>query len=240
MSYATRGGGPASSINQLQDPGQYYGDKERRLLKSQMPPGKARGKGKATGPSQTRGPDYRTKPVANDLLKQLLAEPGGIKQMSDAAQYGKLVEMRQKQAMIDRSEGAMREMQRLTQGLTDARAAQVRAQMTPLARDAPVSADIRRIVERQIQQRRDLETAGAQVQGRLPGQDETGRFVPGGSRFLGADPVTSDSAAGLTSADLRRADDGGFRRGIGTGVLQERGRQMAAAASAAKGKGKGP
>ena len=159
MSYATRGGGPASSINQLQDPGQYYGDKERRLLKSQ--PGKARGKGKPTGPSQTRGQDYRTKPVANDLLKQLLAEPGGIKQMSDAAQYGKLVEMRQKQAMIDRSEGAMREMQRLTQGLTDARAAQVRAQMTPLARDAPVSADIRRIVERQIQQRRDLETAGA-------------------------------------------------------------------------------
>ena len=92
MSYATRGSGPASSINQLQDPGQYYGDKERRLLKSQ--PGKARGKGKPTGPSQTRGPDYRTKPVANDLLKQLLADPGGIKQMSDAAQYGKLVEMR--------------------------------------------------------------------------------------------------------------------------------------------------
>ena len=80
MSYATRGGAPASSINQLQDPGQYYGDKERRLLKSQ--PGKARGKGNPTGPSQTRGPDYRTKPVANDLLKQLLAEPGGIKQMS--------------------------------------------------------------------------------------------------------------------------------------------------------------
>ena len=115
----------------MQDPGQYYGDKERRLLKSQLPPGKARGKGKATGPSQTRGPDYRTKPVANDLLKQLLAEPGGIKQMSDAAQYGKLVEMRQKQAMLDRSEGAMREMQRVTQSMTAAQAAGVRAGQRP-------------------------------------------------------------------------------------------------------------
>ena len=180
MSYATRGGGPASSINQLQDPGQYYGDKERRLLKSQMPPGKARGKGKPTGPSQTRGPDYRTKPVANDLLKQLLAEPGGIKQMSDAAQYGKLVEMRQKQAMLDRSEGAMREMQRVTQSMTAAQAAGVRAGQRP----AGVSETVRRAVENaQARQRRDLETAGAQVQGRLPGQDETGRFVPGGSRL---------------------------------------------------------
>ena len=95
MSYATRGGGPASSTNVLQDSGQYYGDKERRLLKSQA--GKARGKGKVTDKAQTRGPDFRTKPVANDLLKELLATPGGIKQMSDAAQYGKLVEMRQKQ-----------------------------------------------------------------------------------------------------------------------------------------------
>ena len=158
MSYATRGSGPASSINQLQDPGQYYGDKERRLLKSQ--PGKARGKGKPTGPSQTRGPDYRTKPVANDLLKQLLAEPGGIKQMSDAAQYGKLVEMRQKQAMIDRSEAAMREMQRVTQSMTAAQAAGVRAGQRP----AGVSETVRRAVENvQARQRRDLETAGAQV-----------------------------------------------------------------------------
>ena len=234
MSYATRGGGPASSINQLQDPGQYYGDKERRLLKSQMPPGKARGKGKATGPSQTRGPDYRTKPVANDLLKQLLAEPGGIKQMSDAAQYGKLVEMRQRQAMIDRSEGAMREMQRLTQRLTDAQAAQVRAQMRPVPGAAP---DIRRIVERQIQQRRDLETAGAQVQGRLPGQDETGRFVTGGARFLNADPIVSDSMAGITGADLRRARDDGMRIGIGTGVNQERARM--AMGPMGKGMGRG-
>ena len=164
MAYATRGGGPASSINQLQDPGQYYGDKERRLLKSQMPPGKARGKGKATGPSQTRGPDYRTKPVANDLLKQLLAEPGGIKQMSDAAQYGRLVDMRQKQAMLDRSEGAMREMQRLTQSMTAAQAAGVRAGQRP----AGVSETVRRAVENvQARQRRDLETAGAQVQGRF-------------------------------------------------------------------------
>ena len=234
MSYATRGGGPASSINQLQDSGQYYGDKERRLLKSQ--PGKARGKGKPTGPSQTRGPDYRTKPVANDLLKQLLAEPGGIKQMSDAAQYGKLVEMRQKQAMLDRSEGAMREMQRVTQSMTAAQAAGVRAGQRP----AGVSETVRRAVENvQARQRRDLETAGAQVQGRLPGQDETGRFVPGGARFLGADPVTSDLSGGLTSADLRRADEGGYRRGIGTRVNQERARQAMGPMGKGMGRGRG-
>ena len=52
-------------------------------------------------------------------MKQLLAEPGGIRQMSDAAQYGKLVEMCQKQAMMDRSDGALREFQRLTQSMTD-------------------------------------------------------------------------------------------------------------------------
>ena len=191
MAYATRGGAPASAINELQDSGQYFGDKERRQLRSQLPPGKARGKGAPTGKSQTRGADYRTKPVANDLLKQLLAEPGGIKQMSDAAQYGKLVEMRQKQAMIDRSEGAMREMQRLTQGMTAAQAAGVRAGQRP----AGVSEVVRRAVENvQARQRSDLETAGAQVQGRLPGQDETGRFVPGGSRFLGADPMTDGLA----------------------------------------------
>ena len=46
MSYATRGSGPASSLNQLQDSGQYFGDKERRQLRSQLPPGKARGKGR--------------------------------------------------------------------------------------------------------------------------------------------------------------------------------------------------
>ena len=227
MSYATRGGAPASSINQLQDSGQYYGDKERRLLKSQMPPGKARGKGKATGPSQTRGPDYRTKPVANDLLKQLLAEPGGIKQMSDAAQYGKLVEMRQKQAMIDRSEGAMREMQRVTQSMTAAQAAGVRAGQRP----AGVSETVRRAVENaQARQRRDLETAGAQVQGRLPGQDETGRFMPGGSRFLGADPITADVPP-ITGRDLDRARMAGQQGGIAVGRAIER--------RAAKGRGKG-
>ena len=232
MSYATRGGGPASSTNVLQDSGQYFGDKERRLLKSQA--GKARGKGKVTDKAQTRGPDFRTKPVANDLLKELLATPGGIKQMSDAAQYGKLVEMRQKQAMIDRSEGAMREMQRLTQGMTAAQTAGIRAGQRP----AGVSEVVRRAVENvQARQRRDLETAGAQVQGRLPGQDETGRFVPGGSRFLGADPVTSDLSGGLTSADLRRADEGGYRRGIGTGVNQERAR--AAMGPMGKGMGRG-
>ena len=98
MSYATRGSGPASRVNELQDSGQYFGDKERRQLRSQLPPGKARGKGTPSEAPQTRGDDYRTvartKPVANDLLKELLATPGGIKQMSDAAQYGKLVEMR--------------------------------------------------------------------------------------------------------------------------------------------------
>ena len=205
MSYATRGSGPASSTNVLQDSGQYYGDKERRQLQSQLPPGKARGKGgatgpsqtrgpEATGPSQTRGPDYRTKPVANDLLKQLLAEPGGIKQMSDAAQYGKLVEMRQRQAMIDRSEGAMREMQRLTQGMTNQQTAalrRARGQAPP-----GVSNVVRKVVEAQQRQRSDLETAGAQVQSRLPGQDEQGGFVPGGASYLGANPIVMDGTGG--------------------------------------------
>ena len=210
MSYATRGGGPASSINQLQDPGQYYGDKERRLLKSQLPPGKARGKGRATGPSQTRGPDYRTKPVANDLLKQLLAEPGGIKQMSDAAQYGKLVEMRQKQAMIDRSEGAMREMQRLTQGMTNQQAAalrRARGQAPP-----GVSNVVRKVVEAQQRQRSDLETAGAQVQSRLPGQNEQGGFVPGGASYLGANPIVMDGTGGGPGVIFRHPKGSGKGR----------------------------
>ena len=55
--------------------------------------------------------------------------------------------------------------------------------------------DIQRIVERATQQRRDLETAGAQVQGRATGQDDQGRFVAGGAGYLGARPVTSDTMA---------------------------------------------
>ena len=62
MSYATRGGAPASSVNELQDPGQYFGDDRRRLVRKQ--------KGKARDQLRPRGPDYRTKPVANDLLKE--------------------------------------------------------------------------------------------------------------------------------------------------------------------------
>ena len=81
---------------------------------------------KPTGPQGTpyhMNPDVphikNPKPVANDLLRELLTAPGGLDKMNQQQQYGKLVEMRQRQAMIDRSDGAMREYQRVTQSLTD-------------------------------------------------------------------------------------------------------------------------
>ena len=166
MSYATRGGAPASSVNELQDPGQYFGDDRRRLVRKQ--------KGKARDQLRPRGPDYRTKPVANDLLKELLATPGGIKQMSDAAQYGKLVEMRQKQAMIDRSDGAMREFQRITQGMTGAQRDQARRG----GHMAGVSPEVARVVANAVsRQREELREAGASTQGRAVQRDAQGRPV---------------------------------------------------------------
>ena len=199
MSYATRGQGPASSTNQLQDSGQYFGDKERRLLQSQA--GKARGKGKVTDKSQTRGPDYRTKPVANDLLKNLLAAPGGIRQMSDAAQYGKLVEMRQKQAMIDRSDQAMREFQRITQNMSGAQREQARRG----ARMTGVSPAVERAVQKAVsRQREELREAGASVQGRAVQRDAQGRPVSvGGASNVNVSPLVQDAGGTVGGFDPR-------------------------------------
>ena len=202
MSYATRGSGPASSVNVLQDSGQYFGDKERRLLKSQLPPGKARGKGKPTEKSQTRGPDYRTKPVANDMLKELLAAPGGLRQASDAAQYGKLVEMRQKQAMIDRSDQAMREFQRLTQRMTGRQREEAR-------RGGPipgVSPAVERVVQNAVsRQRQELREAGASLQGRPVQRDAAGRPIGvGGAANVNVTPLVADAAGGYGGPDVGR------------------------------------
>ena len=161
MSYATRGGAPASTTNELQDSGQYFGDKERRRLRAQ--PLKGRGKGKVTDAAQTRAPDFRTKPQANDILKNLLAEPGGIRQMSDAAQYGKLVEMRQKNAVMERSDAALREFQRLTQRMTGREKGYLRHGHVPPGMDA----DIGRIVTDAVaRQKRTMEEAAASSQSR--------------------------------------------------------------------------
>ena len=193
MSYATRGGAPASSVNELQDPGQYFGDDRRRLVGKQ--------KGKARDQLRPRGPDYRTKPVANDLLKELLATPGGIKQMSDAAQYGKLVEMRQKQAMIDRSDGAMREFQRITQGMTGAQREQARRG----GHMAGVSPEVARVVANAVsRQREELREAGASTQGRAVQRDAQGRPVGvGGAGNINVTPLVSDTGGGVGGFDPR-------------------------------------
>ena len=204
MSYATRGGAPASSVNELQDPGQYFGDDRRRLVRKQ--------KGKARDQLRPRGPDYRTKPVANDLLKELLATPGGIKQMSDAAQYGKLVEMRQKQAMIDRSDGAMREFQRLTQGMTGAQRGTLRQGYAPVGLDPTVARVVQNAVARQ---KRELQEAGASVQGRAVQRDQYG--VPigvGGAGNVGVTPLVSDTGGGGGGFDPRSF---GIGRSMGRG-----------------------
>ena len=91
--YATRGGAPASHMNRLTTPGQYYDQ-----VKSQ--PGKARGKGGR--PMKAMKGDFREqqatpyhmdpevphiknpKPVANDLLRELLTAPGGLDKMSQS------------------------------------------------------------------------------------------------------------------------------------------------------------
>ena len=192
--------------------GQYFGDKERRQLKSQMPPGKARGKGKMTDKSQTRGPDYRTKPVANDMLKELLAAPGGLRQASDAAQYGKLVEMRQKQAMIDRSDGAMREFQRITQGMTGAQREQARRG----GHMAGVSPEVARVVANAVsRQREELREAGASTQGRAVQRDAQGRPVGvGGAGNINVTPLVSDTGGGVGGFDPRSF---GIGRSMGRG-----------------------
>ena len=105
--YATRGGGPESHTNKLTTQQQYFDD-----FKSQ--PGKARGKGgrpmaamkgdfrKQQATPYHMNPDVphikNPKPVANDLLRELLSAPGGLDKMNQQQQYGKLVEMRQRQA----------------------------------------------------------------------------------------------------------------------------------------------
>ena len=204
MSYATRGSGPASQLNELQDSGQYFGDKERQRVRAQAL--KGRGKGKVTDPARTRAPDFRTKPQANDILKQLMAEPGGIKQMSDAAQYGKLVEMRQKQAMLDRSDGALREFQRLTQSMSAANRERVRRgepapEVSPQVQQAVANAMAR--------QRRELEEAGVSLQGRPAQRDRTQRpTAVGGTGNVDARPVIGEVMGG---------GDGGFGRAFGIG-----------------------
>ena len=197
MSYATRGGGPASQLNELQDSGQYYGDKERRRLKAQAL--KGRGKGKVTAPAKTRAADFRTKPQANDILKHLLAEPGGLKHMSDAAQYGKLVEMRQKQAMVDRSDQAMREFQRLTQSMTGAQRDQARRGAAMAGVPPAVAAAVANAVSRQREprQREQLREAGASTQGRAVQRDAAGRPVGvGGAGNVNVAPIVADQGGG--------------------------------------------
>ncbi len=82
--YATRGGGAAPHMNYLQDPSHYYKPRNQRVEALKSAPGKARGKGGGgQGPSQTRGAPYQTKPVTNDLLRELLATPGGLQKMAE-------------------------------------------------------------------------------------------------------------------------------------------------------------
>ena len=189
MSYATRGGAPASTTNELQDSGQYFGDKERRRVRAQAL--KGRGKGKVTDPAKTRAPDFRTKPQANDILKNLLAEPGGIRQMSDAAQYGKLVEMRQKNAIIERSDAALREFQRLTQNMTGWQKGYLRHGHAPPGMDPGIA---RIVTDAVARQKRTIEEAAASSQARAVHRDQRGRARGiGGGEFLGAKPVLSDT-----------------------------------------------
>ena len=104
-------------------------------------------------------------------------------------QYGKLVEMRQRQAMIDRSDGALREHQRLTQSMTDEQRAALKGQGDVAGVPPMVQAAVRNAMARQ---KRELEDAGAQVQGRAVGRARgacgrrAGRAPP--SRYNGKIP----------------------------------------------------
>ena len=132
------------------------------------------------------------KPVANDLLRELLTAPGGLDKMNQTQQYGKLVEMRQRQAMIDRSDGAMREYQRLTQTLTDEQRTRLKGQ-GDVAGVAPVVQEAVRAATKR--QKRELEEAGAQLQSRAVGRSSQGRPMVGGAANVGANPLTTDSVA---------------------------------------------
>ena len=234
--YATRGGGPESHTNQLQTPGPYSDQ-----WKSQ--PGKARGKGgrsmaamKGDFRKQQATPYHvnpnvphikNRKPVANDLLRELLTAPGGLDKMNQQQQYGKLVEMRQRQAMIDRSDGAMREFQRLTQDMTD----EQRAGLAGQGAIAGVTPQVARAVRNAMgRQKRELEEAGAQVQSRAVGRGAEGVPMVGGAANVGARLITSDAV--MPAADAAAARRAGFQHGIATGVRQEQARQ-------GKGRGRG-
>ncbi len=144
--------------------------------------------------------------------------------MNQQQQYGKLVEMRQRQAMIDRSDGDMREHQRLTQSMTDAQRAALKGAGDVAGVSPMVQAAVRNAMARQ---KRDLEDAGAQMQSRAVGRADAGRPIVGGAANVGARPITSDSVA-APAQDMQQA----FQRGIGTGVRQEQRR-------AGKGRGRG-
>ena len=245
--YATRGGGPESHTNKLQTPGPYYDQ-----LKSQ--PGKARGKG--ARPMAAMKGDFRkqqaipyhmnpnvpyvknTKPVANDLLRELLTAPGGLDKMNQQQQYGKLVEMRQRQAMIDRSDGAMREFQRLTQDMTDQERGTVRQLqenprapiLRPPGGGGVPERVLRAVANATERQKRELEEAAAQVQSRAVGRGPGGTPMVGGAANVGARLITSDAVAPV--ADTAAARRAGFQHGIATGVRQEQQRQ-------GKGRGRG-
>ena len=95
--YATRGSGPESHLNKLTTAQVYYDQRKAK-------PGKARGKGGR--PHTAQEGDFREhqktpyhmnpdvphiknpKPVANDLLRELLTAPGGLDKMNQQQQYG--------------------------------------------------------------------------------------------------------------------------------------------------------
>ena len=148
--------------------------------------------------------------------------------MNQQQQYGKLVEMRQRQAMIDRSDGAMREYQRLTQNLTDEQRAGLKGRGDVAGVPRMVQEAVRAATARQ---KRELEDAGAQVQSRAVGRGEEGIPTVGGAANVGARPITSDSVMADRSADVTAAHTRGRIEGVAIGRNAERGR--------AKGKGKG-
>ena len=165
------------------------------------------------------------KPVANDLLRELLTAPGGLDKMNQQQQYGKLVEMRQRQAMVDRSDGAMREHQRLTQDMTEAQRLALQTPGNVAGVPAAVQAAVRNAMARQ---KRDLEDASMQVQSRPVRMSMHGPVV--GASNVGARLLQPDAVVNNADANRMRNE---FQRGIATGVGQEQRRQ------AGKGRGRG-
>ena len=166
------------------------------------------------------------KPAANDLLRELMTAPGGLDKMNQQQQYGKLVEMRQRQAMVDRSDGAMREYQRLTQNLTDEQRAGLKGRGDVDGVPRMVQEAVRAATARQ---KRELEDAGAQVQSRAVGRGDQGIPTVGGAANVGARPVTSDSVIVDREGNFQRA----YGMGRNAGVRQERER------AAGRGRGRG-